>query len=193
LPALAHNRRVTDDGLRTFSADLLLTLLIGALFLALLGVHRWDLRRRRRRVAALRAAGEFGPNAAAVTAMVAAATTLDAGRARDLAAQRRVAFEWDPRLEKIPKVARTARERAFASQRDDVARAAAEEARDAALQALVATAVDDRVRAEAAECAAETAGAIVAVERIPAAEFRMLTRAWRTVVGPIPVRPRREP
>ena len=41
--------------------------------------------------------------------------------------------------------------------------------------------------------AAETAGALVAVERIPAAEFRMLTRAWRTVIGPVGVTPRREP
>jgi hypothetical protein len=49
------------------------------------------------------------------------------------------------------------------------------------------------VRTEAAECAAETAGAIVAVERIPSVEFRMLTRAWRTVVGPVGVAPRREP
>ena len=38
----------------------------------------------------------------------------------------------------------------------------------------------------------ETAGAIVAVERLSEAEFRMLTRAWRTVVGPIGVAPPRE-
>jgi hypothetical protein len=45
----------------------------------------------------------------------------------------------------------------------------------------------------AAECAAETAAAVVAVERIPADEFRILTKAWREVIGPVAVRPRREP
>ena len=113
---------------------------------------------------------------------------------RALAVERRRAFEWDPRLEKVPKVARLARDRAFANQRDDVTRAAADAARDAATAALPAPpALEARVRREAAECAAETAAAIAAAERIPAAEFRMLTRAWRTVLGPIGVAPRREP
>lgn len=181
------------DGLRELSADLLLTLLFGAAFLVLFGVHRWDLRRRRRRVAAVKAAGDLGPNGAAVAAVVEAAARLDAGAARDLAAERRRAFDWDPRLEKVPKAARLARDRAFANERDDIARAASELARDAAIGALAAAGVDPRARLEAAECAAETAGALVAVERIPAAEFRMLTRAWRTVVGPVGVAPRREP
>jgi hypothetical protein len=180
------------DGLRELSADILLTLLFGAAFLVLFGLHRWDLRRRRRRVAAIRAAGDFGPGSAAVTAVITAAWSLDAAAARDLAAGRRLAFEWDPRLEKVPKAARLARDRAFASERDDVSRAAAEAAREAAADALAAADVDPRVRSEAAECAAETAGAIVAVERIPSVEFRMLTRAWRTVVGPVGVAPRKE-
>jgi hypothetical protein len=182
---------VTDD-LRQLSADLLLTLVLGAGFLVLFAVHRWDLRRRRRRVAAIRAAGDFGPNGGPVRALLEAAGSLDAAAARDLAAGRRLAFDWDPRLEKVPKAARLARDRAFASERDDAARAAAEAARDAAAAALATVDVEPRVRAEAAECAAETAGALVAVERIPAAEFRMLTRAWRTVVGPVGVAPRRE-
>ncbi len=181
-----------DDAARQLSADLVFTLVLGLAFLALLALHRWDLRRRRRRVAALRAAGDFGSNSAAVATVVAGSGGLDGSMARDLSVERRRAFEWDPRLDKIPKVARLARDRAFASQRDDVARAAAEAARDAATAALAGTAVEARVRLEAAECAAETAGAIVAVARIPAAEFRMLTRAWRTVVGPIGVAPRRE-
>lgn len=184
---------MTNDGLSLVSADVLLTLVLGAAFLALLGLHRWDLRRRRRRAAAFRAAGYFGPNSAAVVAVVAAAGTLDAAAAGSLAVERRRAFEWDPRLDKVPKVARLARDRAFASQRDDVARAAADAARDSATAALAGAAVEVRVRREAAECAAETAGAIAAAARIPAAEFRMLTRAWRTVVGPIRVAPRREP
>jgi hypothetical protein len=187
---------VTDEGLRLFSADLLLTLLFGVAFVALFALHRWDLRRRRRRVAALQAAGDFGPNSAAVIAVVAAAGALDANAAERLAVERRRAFEWDPRLEKIPKVARLARDRAFASERDDVARAAADAARDAANAALTGgspVALEERVRLEAAECAAETAGAIAAAERIPAAEFRMLTRAWRTVVGPIGASARRDP
>ena len=190
---VVHNRGVIDDGLRFATADLLLTLLLGAAFVALFGLHRWDLRRRRRRAAALRAAGAFGPNSAAVVAVVAAAGTLDAAAAGSLAVERRRAFEWDPRLDKVPKVARLARDRAFANQRDDIARAAADAARDAAAAALSGAAIEARVRREAVECAAETAGAIAAAARIPAAEFRMLTRAWRTVVGPIRAAPRRDP
>ena len=184
---------MTGDALREVSADILLTLLIGAVFLVLLGAHRLDLRRRRRRAAALRAAGDFGPNSAPVAAVVASAGRLDADAALALAAERRRAFDWDPRLDKPPKAARTARDRAFANERDDVARAAADAARDAATAALAGGAVDERVRAEAAESAAETAGSLVAVDRLPAAEFRMLTRAWRTVVGPVGVSPRKEP
>ncbi|HYN48262.1 MAG TPA: hypothetical protein VER83_05300 [Candidatus Nanopelagicales bacterium] len=184
---------MTDDGLRLATADFLLTLLFGAVFVALFALHRWDLRRRRRRAAALRAAGDFGPNSAAVAAVVAGAGGLDGAAAESLAVERRRAFEWDPRLEKVPKVARFARDRAFANERDDVSRAAADAARDAATAALTHVALEERVRREAAECAAETAGAIAAAERIPAAEFRMLTRAWRAIVGPIGVGPRREP
>jgi hypothetical protein len=186
---------VTDEGARLFSADLLMTLLFGAAFVALFALHRWDLRRRRRRVAALRAAGAFGPNSAAVAGVVAGAAGLDPAAAARLSIERRRAFEWDPRLDKIPKVARHARDRAFASERDDVARAAADEAREAVLAALLGAPpaeLEDRVRLEASECAAETAGAIAAVERLAAAEFRMLTRAWRTVVGPIGVAPPRD-
>ena len=190
-----HNRGVNAEDLRLLSADLLMTLLFGAAFLALFVLHRWDLRRRRRRVAALRAAGDFGPNSTAVASVVAAAGRLDATTAGKLEIERRRAFEWDPRLDKIPKVARHARDRAFASERDDVAVAASDEARDAVRAALAGTPpaeLEERVRLEAAECAAETAGAIAAVDRLAATEFRMLTRAWRTVVGPIGVAPPRE-
>lgn len=190
---MGHNPRVTDEGLRSLSADFLLTLVLGAAFLALFALHRWDLHRRRTHVAALRAAGDFGSNSATVAAVIAAAAGLDAETAERLAVERRRAFEWDPRLEKVPKLARLARDRAFANQRDDVARAAADAARDAAIAALAGVPVEERVRRDAAECIAETAAAVTAVERIPAAEFRMLTRAWRTVVGPIGVAPRREP
>ena len=183
------------EDLRLFSADLLLTLLFGVLFIALFALHRWDLRRRGRRVAALRAAGDFGPNSEAVSGVLAAAAGLDATVAGRLSVERRRAFEWDPRLDKIPKVARHARDRAFASERDDVARAAADAARDAVLAALAGAppgVLEERVRLEASECAAETAGAIAAAERLAATEFRMLTRAWRTVVGPIGVATPRE-
>jgi hypothetical protein len=190
---VGHNRSVTDDGARILSADILLTLLFGVAFLALFALHRWDLRRRRIHAAALRTAGDFGVNSATVAAVVAAAAGLDADTAQRLAVERRRAFEWDPRLEKVPKVARLARDRAFANQRDDVARAAADAGRDAAIAALAGATLEERVRREAAECIAETAGAVSAAPRIPAAEFRMLTRAWRTVVGPIGVAPRREP
>ena len=183
---------MTNDVARALSADLLLTLLFGAVFVALLAAHRWDLRRRRRLVDALRASGDFGPNSAAVAALIAAAHALDAHAAGRLSVERRRAFEWDPRLDKIPKAARLARDRAFANQRDDVTWAAAAAARDAAAAALAGAAVEARVRREAAECAAETAGAIAAAARMPAAEFRMLTRAWRAVIGPVGVASRRE-
>lgn len=193
VPRVPHNPSVTEDQLRTFVADLLLTGVFVAVFLALLALHRLDLRRRRGRVAALRRAGDFGPRSGAVADVVAAAAELDAAAAAALAAERRRSFEWDPRLTRPPKAARQARDRAFASERDDVARAAAEEARDAAARALAGAAIDEPVRAEAAESAAEAAAAIVAADRITAAEFRMLTRAWRTVVGPVRASPRREP
>jgi hypothetical protein len=190
---VAHNPDVTEDQLRTFVADLLLTGMFVVVFLVLLGLHRLDLRRRRRRVADLRAAGDFGPRSAAVAEVVAAAAGLDASAATALAAERRRAFEWDPRLAKPPKAARQARDRAFASERDDVARAAAEEARDAATRALTGAALEPGALAEAAEAAAEAAASIVAADRISAEEFRMLTRAWRTAVGPVRASPRREP
>jgi hypothetical protein len=182
-----------SDPLRTVSGDLLLTLLIGAVFLALLAVHRRDLRRRRRRVADIRATGEYGDRSTAVAAVLAAAARLDGAAAAALAAERRRAFAWDPRLAKVPKAARRARDRAFTSERDDVARAAAEAARDAATTALAAVGVANGPRGEAAEAAAEAAAAIVAADRLTAAEFKMLTRAWRVVVGPIAVSPPRAP
>jgi hypothetical protein len=184
---------VTNDGLGLATADLLLTLLFGAVFLALFALHRWDLGRRRRRAAGFRAAGDFGPDSAAVLAVVAAAAGLDGAMAERLAVERRRAFEWDPRLDKVPKVARLARDRAFANLRDDVARAAADAARDAATAALADAPADARVVRDGAEGGAETAAASAAAARMPAAEFRMLTRAWRAVVGPIGVAPRREP
>jgi hypothetical protein len=187
-----HNRGVTDDALRTFIGDILLTLAFVALFLVLYGAHRLDLRRRRLRVAAIRRAGTFGPRSGAVAAIVAGAAALEPAVARALAAERRLAFDWDPRLAKLPRDARRARDRAFASERDDVARAAADEARDAARRALAGVEVEMPVREEAAECAAETAAAIVAADRIPADEFKMLTRAWRKVIGPVGASPRRE-
>lgn len=189
---MPHNHRVNEDALRTFIADVMLTLLFAAIFLVLFAAHRLDLRRRRLRVAALRRAGDFGPRSEVVARVVAAASGLEAPVARSLAAERRRAFDWDPRLEKLPKAARRARDRAFASERDDTARAAAEEARDAARQALDPSGLEEKVRLEAAECAAETAGAIVAADRIPPDEFKMLTRAWRVVVGPVGAAPRRD-
>jgi hypothetical protein len=190
---VSHNPDVTEDQLRTFVADLLLTGVFVAVFLALFALHRLDLRRRRRRVLDLRAAGHFGPRSGAVAEVVTAATGLDAAAAAALAAERRRAFEWDARLTKPPKAARQARDRAFASERDDIAMAAAEEARATATRALAGALVDEAVRAEAAEAAAEAAASIVAADRITAGEFRMLTRAWRTVVGPVRASPRREP
>ena len=173
------------------SGDLLLTLVLVGLFAAYLALHLVDLQRRRQSRARIRSERDWGPNAAAVEAVLASAGRLDAVAAERLARRRRAAFEWDPRLEKIPKVGRTARNRAFANERDDRALAAAEEAQTRAEAALGHAPQGASVR-EAADCAAETAGAIVAAPRISGVEFRMLTRAWREVVGPIDVRARQE-
>lgn len=183
---------VTGD-VRTVFGDLLATFLFVVAFLVLLGFHRWDLRRRGRRVAAIRESGDFGPNSSQVNSVIAAAGSIGSDAAARLVVARRAAFGWDARLDRVPKAARTARDRAFANLRDDVSRAAAEASRAAASGSLAPTALEARAKTEAAECAAETAAAIVAVDRIPAEEFRMLTRAWRDVVGPLGVAPRREP
>jgi hypothetical protein len=104
----------------------------------------------------------------------------------------RAALGYGPTARMAPAATRRARDRAFANERDVVALAAAAGARDAALAALAAL-QDPALRRVAAECAAETAAAVVAVDRIPADEFRILTKAWREVIGPVAVRPRREP
>lgn len=120
----------------------------------------------------------------AVQAVLTAAGRLDPAAAERLAIRRRAAFKWDPRLDTIPKVAKAARRRAFENERDDRSLAAAEEASARARLALGHAAQGAAVH-EAADCAAETAAAIVAAERIPSAEFRMLVRAWRDVIGTI--------
>jgi hypothetical protein len=185
---------VTDQAREFVSEAIVWVALIGA-FLVLLCIHLFDLRRRRRNRERIRAASDWGPNAAAVDAVLAGAARLDPVQAERLAARRRAAFEWDPRLEKAPKAARAARQRAFENQRNDRATAAADEARDRVLAAVATSgpAAESASGVEAAECAAETAGAIVNVAAVPAAEFRMLTRAWREVVGQVDVRARREP
>ena len=81
--------------------------------------HLWDQRRRRRRRARICAEGDWGPNPYGGQAVLVAAGRLDAVAADRLAARRRAAFLWDPRLDTIPKVARAARHRAFESERDD--------------------------------------------------------------------------
>jgi hypothetical protein len=183
---------VTSDQAHALASELLVWAALLGGFGILLVFHLADGRRRRRRVVEICAAGEFGPRAEAVREIVARAGALDAAEAGRLVAARRVALAYDPRARRAPAAARRARDRAFANERDVVALAAATGARDSALVALAAL-PDPEIRRTAAECAAETAAAIVAVDRIPPDEFRALTRAWREVVGPIGVRPRREP
>jgi len=176
---------------RDLASELIVWVALLGTFGILATAHVLDGRRRRRRVVEICATGAYGPRAEIVRAIVARAGSLDADEAARMEAARRAALEYGPRARKAPAAARRARDRAFANERDVVALAAASGARDAALAGL-ATLPDPALRRLAAECAAETAAAIVAVDRIPADEFRALTRAWREVIGPIAVRPRRE-
>jgi len=186
-----HNPCMTAAQARDLASELIVWVgLLGA-FGILAAIHFLDGRRRRRRVVEICATGAYGPRAEIVRAIVARAGSLSADEAGRLEAARRAALEYDPRARKAPAAARRARDRAFANERDVVALAAASGGREAALAALVAL-PDPALRRLAAECAAETAAAVVAVDRIPADEFRALTRAWREVIGPIAVRPRRE-
>lgn len=182
---------MTADQVRSLASELIVWVVLLGAFGILAAIHLIDGRRRRRRVVEICATGAYGPRAEVVRAIVVRAGSLGPDEAARLGAARSVALEYDPRVRKAPATARRARARAFANERDVIALAAATGARDSALAALT-TIPDPAVRRLAAECAAETAAAVVAVDRIPADEFRALTRAWREVIGPIPVRPRRE-
>ena len=176
---------------RNLVSELLVWVAMLGAFGILAAIHVVDGRRRRRRVVEICAAGDYGPRAEVVREIVARAGHLAADEAARLEAARRIALEYQPKAARAPAAARRARDRAFANERDVVALAAATGARDSALAALAAL-PDPALRRVAAECAAETAAAVVAADRIPAAEFRALTRAWREVIGPIAARPRRE-
>ena len=182
---------MTTDQARNLASELIVWVALLGAFGILAAIHFLDGRRRRRRVAEICATGAYGPRAEVVRGIVARAGLLEPDEAARLDAARRAALKYDPRARKAPAAARRARDRAFGNERDVVALAAASGARDAALAALV-TLADPALRRLAAECAAETAAAVAAVNRIPADEFRALTRAWREVIGPIAVRPRRE-
>ena len=182
---------MTPDQARDLASELLVWVALLGAFGILVAFHLLDGRRRRRRVVEICATGTYGPRAEVVRSIVARAGSLGPDDAARLASARSAALEFDPRVRKPPAAARRARDRAFANERDVVALAAATGARAAALASLASLA-DPVLRGGAAECAAETAAAVVAVDRIPADEFRTLTRAWREVIGPIAVRPRRE-
>lgn len=182
---------MTTDQARNLASELIVWVALLGAFGILAAIHLVHGRRRRRRVIEICATSAYGPRAEIVSAIVTRAGSLGPDEAARLEAARRIALEYDPRARKAPAAARRARDRAFANERDVVALAAATGARSAALAAL-ATLPDPALRRTAAECAAETAAAVVAVDRIPADEFRALTRAWREVIGPIAVRPRRE-
>jgi hypothetical protein len=183
---------MTAAQVRDLASELILWVALLGGFGILAAFHFVDGRRRRRRVIEICATGAYGPRAGIVAAIMERAGSMTPDEATRLEAARRTALEYDPRARKAPAAARRARDRAFANERDVVALAAATGARDAAL-ATLAELPDPALRRLAAECAAETAAAVVAVDRIPADEFRALTRAWREVIGPIAVRPRREP
>ena len=185
---------VTEDALRTFIADVLLTLAFVALFLVLF------------------AAAPPGPPAPPP-----ARRGPPRGRRRSDRGASRSPGSWPPRHSSRPRppgrsppsaAAPSTGTRASTSSRRRPAGRATEPSPASgttrpgpplrrratrARAALAALQLEEPVRTEAAECAAETAGAIVAADRIPADEFKMLTRAWRKVVGPVGASPRREP
>jgi hypothetical protein len=182
---------MTADQARNLASELIVWVVLLGAFGILVAIHLIDGQRRRRRVVEICATGAYGQRAEIVRAIVARAGSLEPDEAARLEVARRAALEYDPQARRAPAAARRARDRAFANERDVVALAAAAGARESALAALAAL-PDPALRRVAAECAAETAAAVVAVDRIPADEFRALTRAWREVIGPIAVRPRRE-
>jgi len=171
------------DPLAAFLSESVLLLGLGAAFLALLGYHLLDSRRRARRVAAIRASGEFGPRSAAVAAILARAGRLSPAEVARLGDAQRRAVRRDPRLDKDPPDVRRLRQRAYANERDVAALAAARAAGDTIRASAAAAGVTAADLRDAALAAADAAGATVAADRLEVEEIRLLTRAWREVAA----------
>ncbi len=167
--------------------DLLWAAII-VVFVALAAYHLGSDVLRRRRVRVLRQTGEFGPRSPDVDAILERANTLTASESVELAHARRAAEG------AAPKPWRAARSRAFANERDIHALAAAGAGRDAAMRRIgilaASSGLDARLGADVAEAVAETTGTVAARDRLDPEDVKLLTRAWRTAVGPLAAGPR---
>lgn len=171
------------DPLGALSAEAALWVGLIAAFLLLLGYHLVDSRRRVRRLRAIRARGDYGPGSAAVAGILAAIGRMSPADIARLGDAHRRATGRDPRLERDPAEFRRLRDRAYGNQRDLVALAAAQAAAEAVRASAAAPTVAPVDLRDAALAAADAAGATVAADRLERDELRLLTRAWREVVG----------
>jgi hypothetical protein len=173
----------TTDPAGALSAELALWVGLIAAFVLLLGYHLVDTRRRARRLRSIRASGDYGPRSATVAGMLAAIGRMAPADIARLGDAHRRATGRDPRMDRDPAEFRRLRDRAYGNQRDIVAVAAAQAAGDAIRTAPAAATVAPVDLRDAALAAADAAGATVAADRLEREELRLLTRAWREVVG----------
>ncbi len=190
----AYDRRAmpaqTPDPLGALLTESALWVGLIAVFVLLLGYHLLDARRRAVRARAIRAAGEYGPRSAAVIGILEGAGRLSPAEIARLGDAHRRAVGRDPRMDRDPADFRRLRDRAYGNERDVVALAAAGAAADAIRAAAGAATVAPPDVQDAALAAGDAAGATVAADRLELEEVRLLTRAWREVVGPVGAVPR---
>jgi len=192
-PSRGHGPPVTSDQAHALASELLVWAALLGGFGILLVFHLADGRRRRRRVVEICATGEFGPRAEAVRAIVARAGALEAAEAGRLVAARRLALAYDPRARRRRRCATGpptgVRQRAATVVA--LGRGHRGEGRRARRARGPAGPGDQAhgCRVRGGDCR----GRIVVRGPDPPDEVPRLTRAWREVVGPIGVRPRREP
>jgi hypothetical protein len=171
------------DPVGALSAEAALWVGLIVAFALLLGYHLVDSRRRVRRLRAIRASGDYGPRSEAVRSLLAAIGRMSPADVARLGDAHRRATGRDPRLDRDPAEYRKLRDRAYGNQRDVAALAAAQAAADAVRESPAAATVAPMDLRDAALAVADAAGATVAADRLQREELRLLTRAWREVVG----------
>jgi hypothetical protein len=177
------------DPLAALLSESILWLGLLAVFLVLLGFHLLDARRRARRVRAIRTGGDYGPRSAAVAGILERVGRLSPADIARLGDAHRRATGRDPRMDRDPAEFRRLRDRAYGNERDVVALAAARAAAEAISGSAAAAAVAPPDVRDAALAAGDAAGAMVAADRLEVDEVRLLTRAWREVVGSLGAAP----